>query len=54
MTEKRTWYFTVEKDIPIMATSEEEAEEIFRSKYGNAYPLLGIIRPLESKARSEE
>jgi len=38
------WYFTVEKDIPILAKSESEAETKFRSTYGNK-PILGIVRP---------
>ena len=38
------WYFTVEKDIPIQARSEEEAEKKFRSTYGDR-PILGIVRP---------
>ena len=45
----KTWYFTIEKDIPIRAESEDEAEEIFREKYG-PIQILGIIRPLEEKA----
>ena len=45
--EKKVWYFTVERDIPIEATSEDEAEKLFYKKYGNI-PVLGIIRPHES------
>ena len=41
---KREWNFTVERDIPIMAYTEEEAEKIFHKRYGNI-PVLGIIRP---------
>lgn len=52
--EKQTWYFTVEKDIPIMATSEEEAEQIFESKHGNAYSVLGIVRPFDTTMRKCE
>ena len=47
---KRIWHFTVEKDIPIGAYTEEEAEKIFRSLYGNV-PILGIIRPLSSQPK---
>ena len=42
--EKKTWYFIVETDIAITAYTEEEAEKLFRKKYGNR-PTLGIIRP---------
>jgi len=41
---KREWNFTIERDIPIMAYTEEEAEEVFHKRYGNI-PILGIIRP---------
>ena len=40
-----TWYFTVEKDIPIDAYTEEEAERKFYNKYGSRQ-ILGIIRPI--------
>lgn len=40
----KTWTFTVERDIPIQAHDEEEAEKLFHKKYGNI-PVLGIIRP---------
>jgi len=45
--EKKTWYFIVEKDIPIEAYTEEEAEKLFYKRYGNK-PTLGIIRPFKS------
>ena len=44
MSEKKTWYFTIERDVPISAFTEEDAEQIFRERYGNK-PILGIIRP---------
>ena len=44
LREERTWYFTIEKDIPISAKTEEEAEKRFRERYGSQ-PILGIIRP---------
>ena len=49
MEEKQlyTWYFTVERDIPIDAYTEEEAEKLFHKKYGNK-PILGLIRPRKS------
>lgn len=49
---KKTWHFTIEKDIPIMAYTEEEAEEIFYKLYGNI-PILGIIRPLSENLSSQ-
>jgi len=54
---KREWNFTVERDIPIMAYTEEEAEKIFHKRYGNI-PVLGIIRPYRydssSTSKNEE
>jgi len=44
---KKTWYFTVEHDIPITAYTEEEAETIFRNIYGQK-SIIGIIRPYNS------
>ena len=48
---KREWNFTVERDIPIMAYTEEEAEKIFHKRYGNI-PVLGIIRPCRYNSSS--
>jgi len=50
--EKQTWYFTIERDIPIKANSEIEAEILFRKAYP-CIPILGIIRPLESKVNED-
>ena len=38
------WYFTVERDLPIEATSEQDAEYKFKQKYPGV-PIRGIIRP---------
>lgn len=53
MSEARTWYFTVERDIPIEATDEGEAFMKFRQKYGDK-PILGVILPLTSSMRNKE
>ena len=47
------WHFTVERDIPIYAKTEEEAEKRFKKRYGNI-PILGIIRPSASSMDKEE
>jgi len=44
---KKTWYFTVEYDIPVTAYTEEEAKTIFRNIYGQK-PIIGIIRPYDN------
>ena len=53
MSKKKTWYFTIERDVPISAFTEEDAEQIFRERYGNK-PILGIIRPRISEGRANE
>lgn len=49
---KKTWYFTVEHDIPVTAYTEEEAEIIFRNIYGHK-PILGIIRPYDTSSTTK-
>ena len=44
---KKTWYFTVEHDIPITTYTKEGAETIFRNIYGQK-PIIGIIRPYDN------
>ena len=44
LRDEKVWHFTVERDIPISAKTEEEAEKRFRQRYGSQ-PILGIIRP---------